>query len=43
MNDNIVAHFKPNGIPEYLKQRPEWIVWGKKLPRGSFRSTLINT
>jgi len=30
MSGNIVAHFNPNGIPEYLKQRPQWIVWGKR-------------
>jgi primase-polymerase (primpol)-like protein len=30
MSINIVAHFNPNGIPDYLKQRPQWIVWGKR-------------
>jgi putative DNA primase/helicase len=30
MSTNIVAHFNPDGIPEYLKQRPQWIVWGKR-------------
>jgi hypothetical protein len=30
MSISIVAHFNPNGIPEYLKQRPQWIVWGKR-------------
>jgi hypothetical protein len=30
MSINIVAHFNPNGIPDYLKLRPQWIVWGKR-------------
>jgi putative DNA primase/helicase len=30
MGSKIVAHFNPDGIPEYLKQRPQWIVWGKR-------------
>jgi putative DNA primase/helicase len=30
MSTNIVAHFNPDGIPDYLKQRPQWIVWGKR-------------
>jgi primase-polymerase (primpol)-like protein len=30
MNINILAHFNPDGIPDYLKQRPQWIVWGKR-------------
>ncbi len=30
MGSNIVAHFNPNGIPDYLKQRPQWVVWGKR-------------
>jgi hypothetical protein len=30
MSINIVAHFNPNGIPDYLKQCPQWIVWGKR-------------
>ncbi|OQY55922.1 MAG: hypothetical protein DRR08_16375 [Candidatus Parabeggiatoa sp. nov. 2] len=42
MSSHIVAHFNPLGIPDYLKQRPQWIVWGKQLHSGSFRSTLIN-
>jgi putative DNA primase/helicase len=30
MGSKIVTHFNPDGIPEYLKQRPQWIVWGKR-------------
>jgi hypothetical protein len=30
MGSKIVAPENPDGIPEYLKQRPQWIVWGKR-------------
>jgi hypothetical protein len=30
MGSKIVAHFNPDGIPEYLKQHPQWFVWGKR-------------
>jgi hypothetical protein len=31
MSVNIVAHFNPNGMPDYLKRHPQWIVWGKRI------------
>ncbi|KHD08552.1 hypothetical protein PN36_32355 [Candidatus Thiomargarita nelsonii] len=27
--------FNPNGIPDYLKARPQWVVWGKRSAQGS--------
>jgi hypothetical protein len=30
MGSKNVASENPDGIPEYLKQRPQWIVWGKR-------------
>jgi hypothetical protein len=30
MSGGIVAHFNPSRIPDYLKQRPQWIAWGKR-------------
>jgi predicted P-loop ATPase/primase-polymerase (primpol)-like protein len=30
MSGGIVAHFNPSRIPDYLKQRIQWIVWGKR-------------
>jgi len=26
--------FNPNGIPDYLKARQQWVVWGKRSAQG---------
>jgi hypothetical protein len=30
MSSNIVAHLNPSKVLDYLKQRPQWFVWGKR-------------